>query len=406
MLSCVVTSVPHPVHGTNCIKSQLFIQRDPQWCQSDLCVIRNQLLAKLKALHWPRTRTAFLWIGSPCKSRGFRSEQCSVAVRPEALLTDYECVTQLVCQLHQLLPHQLLCAQTERPSPPHHWQGKKQNCVILRTYVQAGLILFLDVMSDVCMRDLLLMSLTGIPSIFALMSFLLFLMAERTASNRNPGHLSSLRISLHKHIHLDFFTTVHQHTYTNFKCSQPTSDSSWAPPAPGTGWSWARFSRKWCHAPPSWWSMADQDPSGHLLTFSLTCEVSDLDWTDGGTTSCQLQTRKTQIVAYRVRIFESNCSGTWIKGSIYMMNPVWAACIQGCCCWFCPVVLADFLFLCVSPSGQPPCRPSSPQCSLAGPAEHSACVAAPHSSSWSAPTVPGAVGIHTYTGTWYCNYSF
>lgn len=50
-------------------------------------------------------------------------------------------------------------------------------------------------------KDLLLHSFTGIPSIFAFMSFLLLLMAERTASRRKPGHLSSLRISLHKHIH-------------------------------------------------------------------------------------------------------------------------------------------------------------------------------------------------------------
>lgn len=47
--------------------------------------------------------------------------------------------------------------------------------------------------------DLLLHSFTGIPSIFALMSFLLLLMAERTASNRKPGHLSSFRISLQIH---------------------------------------------------------------------------------------------------------------------------------------------------------------------------------------------------------------
>lgn len=43
---------------------------------------------------------------------------------------------------------------------------------------------------------LLLHSWTGIPNILALMSFLLLLMAERTASRRNPGHLSSFRISL------------------------------------------------------------------------------------------------------------------------------------------------------------------------------------------------------------------
>lgn len=50
----------------------------------------------------------------------------------------------------------------------------------------------------VCKGDLLLHSFTGIPSIFALMSFLFFLMAERTASKRKPGHLSSFRISLQK----------------------------------------------------------------------------------------------------------------------------------------------------------------------------------------------------------------
>lgn len=45
--------------------------------------------------------------------------------------------------------------------------------------------------------DLLLQSFTGIPSIFALITLLLFLIAERTTSRRNPGHLSSFRISLH-----------------------------------------------------------------------------------------------------------------------------------------------------------------------------------------------------------------
>lgn len=48
-------------------------------------------------------------------------------------------------------------------------------------------------------KDLLLHSFTGMPSILALMSFLLLLMAERTASRRNPGHLSSFRISLQTH---------------------------------------------------------------------------------------------------------------------------------------------------------------------------------------------------------------
>lgn len=56
----------------------------------------------------------------------------------------------------------------------------------------------------VCKRDLL-QSFIGIPSIFALMSFLFFLMAEPTASNRKPGHLSSFRISLQKqHKHFNF----------------------------------------------------------------------------------------------------------------------------------------------------------------------------------------------------------
>lgn len=49
----------------------------------------------------------------------------------------------------------------------------------------------------VCDTHLLLQSFTGIPSIFDLMTLLLFLIAERTASRRNPGHLSSFRISLH-----------------------------------------------------------------------------------------------------------------------------------------------------------------------------------------------------------------
>lgn len=44
--------------------------------------------------------------------------------------------------------------------------------------------------------DLLLHSFTEIPSILALMSVLLFLMAERTASKRKPGQRSSFRISL------------------------------------------------------------------------------------------------------------------------------------------------------------------------------------------------------------------
>lgn len=58
-------------------------------------------------------------------------------------------------------------------------------------------------------KDLLLHWLTGIPSIFAFMSFLLLLMAERTASRRKPGHLSSLRISLHKQFNFYPWETIY-----------------------------------------------------------------------------------------------------------------------------------------------------------------------------------------------------
>lgn len=60
--------------------------------------------------------------------------------------------------------------------------------------------------------DLLLQSLTGLPNIFALMTLLFFLIAERTASNRNPGHLSSFSISLHTHKPLIIVNSEHSET--------------------------------------------------------------------------------------------------------------------------------------------------------------------------------------------------
>lgn len=174
-------------------------------------------------------------------------------------------------------------------------------------------------------KDLLLNSLTGIPSIFAFMSFLLLLMAERTASRRKPGHLSSLRISLHKQFNFYPWETIynpskilhpckkntcmtykpksatqsmyinhlifsgryprHKHTHTHRQkhthSSAPTSGNSWAPPAPGTGWFWAHSSRKWCHAPPSWWSTAGRDPCGRSSACLAAGEVFDVDSTEG-----------------------------------------------------------------------------------------------------------------------------
>ncbi len=123
------------------------------------------------------------------------SERCSAAVQVEVVLTGFECVTLLVCQCRQLLSHLLLSAQTGNSCPPRHWREQKRKlCHPLNTFLHRPVISGYD--ECVRKRDLLLHSFTGIPSIFALMSLLLFLMAERTASNRNPGHRSSFRISL------------------------------------------------------------------------------------------------------------------------------------------------------------------------------------------------------------------
>lgn len=131
-------------------------------------------------------------------------------------------------------------------------------------------------------EDLLLHSLTGIPSILALMSFLLLLMAERTASRRNPGHLSSFRISLQTHWvafrKQSLRPNVHQHLFSSLA---PTSGNSWAPPAPGTGWFWVRSSRRWCHAPPSWWNTAGRDPCGRQAARSATRRLCHVGWTGG-----------------------------------------------------------------------------------------------------------------------------
>ncbi len=132
----------------------------------------------------------------------FSSKWCSVAQQVQVVLTGFECVTQMVCQYRQLPYRQLLSAQTENSSLPHHWQEentvKKIVSTLLSIFLQSH---SLDMMNVCCVykRDLLLHSFTGIPSIFALMSFLFFLMAERTASSRKPGHLSSFMISLQKH---------------------------------------------------------------------------------------------------------------------------------------------------------------------------------------------------------------
>lgn len=77
--------------------------------------------------------------------------------------------------------------------------ARNKTCDLFCTYFYTA-TLFLDMttVSCVCKTDLLPHSFTEVPSILALMSFLFFLMAERTASKRKPGHRSSFRISLQK----------------------------------------------------------------------------------------------------------------------------------------------------------------------------------------------------------------
>lgn len=111
------------------------------------------------------------------------------------------------------------------------------------------------------------------------MTLRLFLIAERTASSRNPGHLSSFNISLHAHRPVIIFKS-NTRTQTDAKRTF-TFGSSWAPPAPGTGWSSARSSQRWCLAPPSWWNTACPDPSAPPLTDSGMLVLSEEDWTDG-----------------------------------------------------------------------------------------------------------------------------
>ena len=123
----------------------------------------------------------------------------SGAAQVEVVLTGFECAIQPVCQNH-LLPYRLLLfAHTKSSCLPRHWRWKKES--VCNNDCQKNLNIFLWKWSMcwlfVCKWDLL-QSFTGIPSIFALMSVLRFLMAERTASKRKPGHLSSLRISLQR----------------------------------------------------------------------------------------------------------------------------------------------------------------------------------------------------------------
>lgn len=218
----------------------------------------------------------------------------------------------------------------------------------------------------------LLQSFTGNPSIFALMTLLLFLIAERTASSRKPGHLSSFTISLHAHRPVIILKSNTQ-TQTDVKRTF-TFGSSWAPPAPGTGWSSARSSQRWCLAPPSWWNTACPDPSAPPLTDSGTLVLSEEDWTDG-----------TEVRPSGVR------SEIWNSWEALKLG----ACLQALC-RFCPAVWTGIQSLWFSPSGRPPCRPSSPPSSSAGPAERSACAAAPYSFSWNVPIAPEATNTDKY----------
>lgn len=123
-------------------------------------------------------------------------------------------MTQPVSLFHPLLCHPLLFGQTENSCLPHHCRGKNSHSNpfhFLNIFLNPRIVSYCCSRNDVCKKYLLLHSLLGIPSILALMSFLFFLMAERTASKRKPGHLSSFSISLQTHTVLSACRQLHWH---------------------------------------------------------------------------------------------------------------------------------------------------------------------------------------------------
>lgn len=89
-----------------------------------------------------------------------------------------------------------------------------------------------------------------------------------------------------------------------------------------------------------------------------------------------------------------------LQVSVPKLEDLWealklSACLQALC-RFCPAVWTGIQSLWFSPSGRPPCRPSSPPSSSAGPAERSACAAAPCSFSWNVPIAPEATNTDKY----------
>lgn len=220
--------------------------------------------------------------------------------------------------------------------------------------------------------DLLLQSFTGIPSIFALMTLLLFLMAERTASRRNPGHLSSFRISLHT----QKLRSISSRKLKWMELLRTTQH--------GKGWPLIVAELLLHQEQVGLQLVPLKDDVPHLL-LSETWLVRILPlfcWLTQGNRCCQMRTRLMgQRGSARFTFWNM------IFGGLKLNSEAW---VQGLWCWFYPVAWSGAQSLWFSPSGRPPCQPSSPRSSSAGPEEHSACGAALCSFSWNAPTAPEA----------------
>lgn len=99
-------------------------------------------------------------------------------------------------------------------------------------------------------------SLTGMPSIFDFMTVLCFFMAERTASSKNPGHLSSFRISLRKDremcVYIEKGCCADIKVRMRHKCICLTFGNMQAPLSPERDWPSTRSSQKAFPVLPSW----------------------------------------------------------------------------------------------------------------------------------------------------------
>lgn len=144
---------------------------------------------------------------------GFQSDQCGVIVqhrthrfriRDSAGFT----VPSTSVPSTSVWPNRELLSSS---SLPRKKQSHSNPFRFLNIFLNPRIVSYCCSRNDVGKKYLLLHSLLGIPSILALMSFLFFLMAERTASKRKPGHLSSFSISLQTHTVLSACRQLHWH---------------------------------------------------------------------------------------------------------------------------------------------------------------------------------------------------